>query len=50
VEQLILHLLGDYVTQSDWMARNKTKALLPAFWHAAVYSLPFLLVMSFARL
>jgi hypothetical protein len=32
------------------MARNKTKALLPAFWHAAVYSLPFLLVMSFARL
>lgn len=42
MEQLILHLLGDYVFQSDWMAQNKTKAFLPAFLHAWVYSLPFL--------
>jgi len=40
--QLILHLIGDYVTQSDWMAQNKTKRSCPALCHAVVYSLPFL--------
>lgn len=44
--QLILHLFGDYVTQSDWMAQNKTKAHWPAFCHALVYSLPFLFIGS----
>lgn len=44
--QLIFHLLGDYVTQSDWMAQNKTKATWPAFCHATVYSLPFLFIAS----
>jgi hypothetical protein len=44
MEQLILHLIGDYVTQSDWMAQNKTKASFPAFVHAGFYSLPFLLL------
>jgi hypothetical protein len=39
--QLIMHLFGDYCTQSDWMAQNKTKASWPAFCHAVVYSLPF---------
>jgi hypothetical protein len=42
--QLILHLFGDYVTQSDWMAQNKTKASFPAFAHALAYSLPFLIL------
>ena len=42
--QLILHLIGDYITQSDWMAQNKTKESLPAFCHALVYALPFLLL------
>jgi hypothetical protein len=42
--QLILHLFGDYITQSDWMAQNKTKDSKAAFVHAAVYSLPFLLL------
>lgn len=42
--QLILHLIGDYITQSDWMAQNKTKAWWPAWCHATVYSLPFLLL------
>lgn len=46
MEQLILHLLGDYTLQSDWMAQNKTKHWLPAFCHALVYSLPFLLIGS----
>lgn len=44
MEQLILHLFGDYVTQSDWMAQNKTKSHVAAWWHALVYSLPFLLI------
>ena len=46
MEQLILHLLGDYITQSDWMARNKTRRSWPAFCHAAVYSVPFFLIGS----
>jgi hypothetical protein len=44
MEQLILHLIGDYITQSDWMAQNKTKRAYPALAHAIVYSLPFLLL------
>ena len=42
--QLILHLIGDYITQSDWMAQNKTRAHFPAIVHALLYSLPFLLI------
>lgn len=44
--QLILHLLGDYVLQSDWMAQNKTKSTWAAFCHATVYSLPFAFIAS----
>ena len=46
MEQLILHLVGDYVTQSDWMAVNKGKRSWPALCHVMVYSLPFLLIGS----
>lgn len=44
MEQLILHLIGDYITQSDWMANGKTSSSIPAAVHATVYSLPFLLL------
>jgi len=44
--QLILHLIGDYLTQSDWMANEKVKRTFPALIHATVYSLPFLLLGS----
>lgn len=44
MEQLILHLIGDYVTQSDWMANGKTSKYGPALAHATVYSLPFVLL------
>lgn len=48
MEQLILHLIGDYVTQTSWMAENKTKrnllGCMAALVHAIVYSLPFLLL------
>ncbi len=42
--QLLLHLLGDYVTQSDWMATRKTVSTWAAFVHATLYSLPFFLL------
>lgn len=44
--QLILHLTGDYVTQSDWMATRKTESSMAAAIHATVYALPFLIVGS----
>lgn len=44
--QLILHLLGDYVFQSDWQAQNKTKSTWAAFCHATVYSIPFAFIAS----
>src|SRR5688572_29253380 len=42
--QLLLHLLGDYVLQSHWMAQNKGKCSYAAAAHAITYSLPFLLL------
>lgn len=44
MEQILLHLIGDYLTQTDWMATEKTKRNLAAIAHAVVYSLPFLLL------
>ena len=46
MEQLILHLLGDFVIQNDWMANNKTRRSWPAFCHVVVYGIPFLLIGS----
>lgn len=48
--QLLLHGLGDYLLQNDWMAANKTqptkKGYLACAIHATLYSLPFLLIGS----
>ena len=44
-----MHLFGDYVTQSDWMAVNKTKEDRAALLHALIYSLPFLLLTGFSQ-
>ncbi len=46
MEQLLLHLFGDYITQTDWMAKNKTNDLLPAIIHSGVYSLPFFIFLD----
>ncbi len=43
-DQLVLHALGDYVLQSDWMASQKTKRWVPTLAHVGVYALPFLLL------
>ncbi len=42
--QLVLHAVGDYILQSDYMASAKTKRWTPAIVHAVVYTLPFLLL------
>lgn len=41
-DQIVAHLVGDYILQSDWMANEKTKQSLAATVHALTYSLPFL--------
>jgi len=43
-DQLLAHVVGDYLLQSDWMARNKTTRSLPAVVHAVTYSVPFLVL------
>ena len=49
-EQLILHAVGDYLIQNDWMAQNKKvltwKGELACQVHCITYSLPFLLIGS----
>ena len=44
MDQLICHLVGDYVLQTDWMARTKASSLVAAVVHSMVYSLPFVLI------
>lgn len=41
-DQILAHMVGDYIIQSDWMATEKTKRSLAAGIHAVTYSLPFL--------
>ena len=45
MENLLAHLVGDYVLQSDWMANNKQQRWLPAVAHALTYGLCFLVMM-----
>ncbi len=47
--QLILHLVGDYLTQSDFMALTKRRNWLVAGWHAWFYALPFLILTRHAH-
>ena len=42
----ILHLVGDYLLQNDWLAQNKTKSSLAAMMHAVVYSTPFIFICT----
>lgn len=48
--QLLLHLFGDYVTQSDWMAQRKTESNWAALVHATVYASPFILIAGWKAL
>ena len=46
VDQLIAHAVGDYLLQSEWMAREKTKRSLAALVHSVFYLLPFLFIFN----
>jgi hypothetical protein len=37
-----LHFLGDFILQSDWMAKNKSDNLNALVLHGLCYGLPFL--------
>lgn len=39
---VLLHFIGDYITQSHWMAINKTSRWFPAIAHGVIYTIPFL--------
>jgi hypothetical protein len=43
-DQIVAHLVGDYILQSHWMASEKTKRSLAAAVHAACYTLAFLFI------
>lgn len=51
MEQLLLHAIGDYLIQNDWMAQNKKRLTwlgeLACQIHCISYSIPFLLIGSY---
>jgi len=42
MEQLLAHLVGDFILQNHWMANRKTQVTWIAVFHAVTYGLPFL--------
>lgn len=40
-DQIVAHLVGDYIFQSHWMAQSKGKDSGAAFLHAVTYTAPF---------
>jgi hypothetical protein len=36
---LLLHFIGDFVLQNNWMAHNKSKHFLPLISHVGIYTL-----------
>jgi hypothetical protein len=45
-DQLVLHALGDFIFQSDWMATEKTKKSSAALAHVLVYTSLWLTVTT----
>ena len=45
-DQILAHLVGDYLLQSDWMATEKTRRSVAAGAHALCYTLPFIFLAS----
>lgn len=44
MEQLLAHIFGDYILQSDWMAMNKSKRTIPCLVHVLLYTSVFILL------
>jgi hypothetical protein len=47
-DQIVAHLVGDYLLQSHWMATRKTSSSFAAAVHAVAYTLPFVLITQSA--
>lgn len=43
-DQVLAHLVGDFILQSDWMATNKKDRILPCLIHVLTYTVPFLIL------
>lgn len=46
MNQLLCHLIGDYIFQSPYMALNKNNKTIPCLIHCILYTLPFLFLTS----
>lgn len=46
MEQLLTHIFGDYILQSDWQATNKSKRTIPCLVHVLLYTSCFLLLTN----
>ena len=46
MEQLLVHIFGDFVCQSDWMALNKSKRTIPCLVHVLIYTACFLILTT----
>jgi len=46
MEQLLVHLFGDFFLQSDWMALNKNKNWKPCLVHVLIYTACFLILTT----
>ena len=44
MEQLLVHIFGDFYLQSDWMALNKSKKTIPCLVHVLIYTSCFLVL------
>lgn len=44
MEQILLHLFGDYITQTEKMATEKVKSWKWALIHALIYTAPFIVL------
>lgn len=43
-DQIVAHVVGDFILQSDWMAREKYRSSWACLVHVVTYTLPFLLL------
>ncbi len=43
--QIILHLIGDYLLQNGWIANNKHTSKLICFLHSLLYTFPFFIFL-----
>ena len=42
MQELLAHLVGDYIFQNDWMALGKYRSWKIAVLHGMIYSIPFI--------